>query len=198
MFGLFGKKPREPAVVIATLNARLQPMHRADVEDAFDAAMQARRYGARVVGGGTLMGENGEVSKCDIEIELDDPSQKMIDLTVGVLEAIVAPKGSFMRIPHEDRRIEFGTLEGLALYLNGTDLPDDVYETCDSNHVYEQCDRLLAGRKHGVGEIVSHWHGPRESALYMYGPSFAAMLERIAPFLRDYPLCGKSRTEQIA
>ena len=32
-------------------------------------------------------------------------------------------------------KIEVGTLEGLAYYGNGTELLDEVYESCDINHV---------------------------------------------------------------
>ena len=35
-------------------------------------------------------------------------------------------------------------------------------------------------------------------ALYFYGSSFAEMKQRIEPFIATYPLCQKSRIEQIA
>ena len=33
--------------------------------------------------------------------------------------------------------IEVGTLEGLAYYSNGVDLPAEVYQNCDINYVKE-------------------------------------------------------------
>ncbi|MGX9900929.1 hypothetical protein ACW0JT_15630 [Arthrobacter sp. SA17] len=143
MFGLSRKKKKEPSIVVATLNARLQPMDRGDIEDAFDAAMARHGQGIRVVGGGTQLAPSGEVSECDIEIEMDQLSDGTIDLVSGTLSAMLAPKGSSLYIVEQDRRIDFGNQEGLALYLNGTDLPDHVYQECDSNFVYAECGRLL-------------------------------------------------------
>ncbi|MGY5780735.1 hypothetical protein [Rhizobium sp. LEGMi135b] len=192
MFKFLRKK--KPLVVTATLNARLQPVDRADIEDAFEEALTKRGYGLRVVGGGTLMAPNGEISECDIQIELDDPSDKTIAIVIGTLEAMLAPKGSRLQVPDRDQPIMFGAQDGLALYLNGTDLPDDVYADCDINHVFDECGRLLEG----VGRVSSYWEGPSETALYMYGTGFGIMRERLAPFLETYPLCQQCRTEQIA
>jgi hypothetical protein len=192
MFNLFKKK--KPMVVVATLNARLQPDDRADIEDALDAAMAKHKHGVRVVGGGTLIAKDGEVRECDIEIELDDPSDAKIDMVMRTLEAMLAPKGSRLNIPDQSRRIDFGLQEGLALYLNGTDLPDEVYRDSDVNHVFAECQRLLQG----IGAVSSHWQGPEETAFYMYGSDFKIMRERLAPFLNTYPLCQQCRVEQIA
>jgi hypothetical protein len=40
--------------------------------------------------------------------------------------------------------------------------------------------------------VVSHWDGPRETALYLYGRSAETMLARIRSFLDTYPLCQKA------
>jgi hypothetical protein len=191
VFKFFKKKP---SIIVATLNARLQPQHRAELEDALESVMAERGLSLRIVGGGTELGTDGEVSSCDIEIELDELSDKTINLIVEALTAMLAPKGSRLHIFDQDRHIDFGGHEGLALYLNGTELPDSVYQTCDSNHVYDECNRLLEG----VGTVNSHWQGPEETALYMYGASFEAMQERLAPFLQTYPLCQQCRVVQIA
>lgn len=192
MFGLF--KKRKPSVVVATLNARLQPLDRAALEDAFEAAMTRRGHGIRVVGGGTQMAANGEVTECDIEIEIDELSDVTVNAVSETLATMLAPKGSTLYVSDQDRRFDFGAHEGLALYLNGTDLPDDVYRDCDSNHVYAECGRLLEG----LGIVSSHWQGPQETALYMYGWDYKAMRERLAPFLQEYPLCQQCRVTQIA
>lgn len=89
------------------------------------------------------MAANGEVTECDIEI--DELSDVTVDAVSETLATMLAPKGSTLYVSDQDRRIDFGAHEGLALYLNGTDLPDDVYRDCDSNHVYEECGRLLEG-----------------------------------------------------
>lgn len=140
------------------------------------------------------MAANGEVIDCDIEIEIDELSELTVDAVTETLATMLAPKGSTLYVSDQDRRIDFGAHEGLALYLNGADVPDDVYRDCDSNHVYAECGRLLEG----LGVVSSHWQGPREIALYMYGWDFQAMQERLTPFLQEYPLCQQCRVIQIA
>ena len=71
-----------------------------------------------------------------------------------------APKGSRLIWNDGANELEFGTLEGLAVYLNGTDLPDAVYEQSDARFVYEEFGRLVGSE----GRVVSHWQGPRETA----------------------------------
>ena len=50
----------------------------------------------------------------------------------------------------------------------------------------------------GIGRMYSYWEGSTYTALYFYGTSFAEMKEKIEPFIASYPLCQKSRIEQIA
>lgn len=68
-------------------------------------------------------------------------------------------------------KIEVGTLEGLAFYVNGTDLPDEIYESCDINHVIEQMESAM----NGIGRFYSYWEGNEWTALYFYGGSFVEM-----------------------
>lgn len=193
MFGIFRKK-KTPGTLTLTLNARLQPAHRGELEDAFDQIADENKLGARVVGGGTALSPAGEVENCDIEIALDDCTREAAEHIAGIFAAMLAPKGSCLHLPDGAGRIPFGAHEGLALYLNGTDLPEEVYTSCDSNHVYDECVRLLDG----AGMVNSHWQGPTETALYMYGRSFDEMQARIAGFLADYPLCRDCRVVRIA
>jgi hypothetical protein len=53
----------------------------------------------------------------------------------ALLERLGAPKGSQLVVDGGGREIPFGATEGLAAYLNGTDLPDTVYRTSDVNVV---------------------------------------------------------------
>lgn len=180
--------------VVAQLNARLQPLHRGEYfEDPLDAELRKAGYG-EVSGGGTLQDQVGEIEYCDIEVLLKDAPPASIDLIVATLERLGAPKGSKLHIEPESRELALGTAEGLAIYLNGTDLPDDVYRSCDPNVVYDEFNRLLGS----AGRVLSYWQGPRETALYLYGTSCAEMQSRIVGFLATYPLCQRSRTVQIA
>jgi hypothetical protein len=181
-------------MVIARLNARAQPLDRAEVfEDPLDEILQAAGTG-QVTGGGTMLGTDGEIEFCDLEITVPDATDATLDAIREALEGLGAPKGSRLIWKDGANELEFGTLEGLAVYLNGTDLPDAVYEQSDVNVVYDEFGKLVGSE----GRVVSHWQGPRETALYLYGRSAEMMLSRIRPFLENYPLCDKARIVEIA
>jgi len=197
MFGrLFKKKQPSPTgqFLVAKLNARLQPMHRGEFfEDALDAVLKKDRLG-EVSGGGTMQDVSGEIEYCDIEIQVPISSPEVVSLIASTLDQLGAPKGSKLTIEATGEEIAFGGAEGLAVYLNGTDLPAETYRDCDSNHVYAEFGRLLDGE----GRVLSYWQGPRETALYMYGRSFDEMKRRLSEFIASYPLCAQCRMEQIA
>ena len=182
--------------VTLNLNARLQPTHRGDLEDALDELLEAAEVGF-VDGGGTLMSPSGEVKSCDIELALNDNSEEMITKLESIIDAIGVPTGSkLLWIGADDETIErpVGCLEGMALYLNGTDLPKEVYESSDINYVIEQ----LESRMDGIGRLYSWWEGPQNTALYFYGQSYEKMSAAIQDFIAAYPLCQKCVVERIA
>jgi hypothetical protein len=188
------QKPAPRVFMVAQLNARLQPMHRGEFfENALNAELERSQLG-EITGGGTLQAKNGEIEYCDIEVEISGDASAAEATLVRTLEALGAPRGSKLHIEAEGREIPFGLNEGLAVYLNGTSLPDHVYKECDSNFVHSEFGRLLEGK----GRVLSYWQGPTETAFYMYGPSFAAMEECLAQFLATYPLCQQCRLVQIA
>ena len=186
------KKKAEPQFHITlNINAKIMPMDRGDVfEDPIDEFLQSTGLG-EVDGGGTLMSESGEIENCDVEIYLHDGSEENIGKLYDLVTDIGVPKGSFL-ISENDRK-EIGELEGLALYLNGTDLDEEVYKTNDINHLFSELVRLLGDEYN----YHSYWEGPEETALYFYGPSFDQMKDLISEFVEKYPLCEKSRLVQL-
>lgn len=183
-----------PQMLVVSLNARLRPLDRGEIfEDPLDASLQEAGLG-EVTGGGTQMAESGEVSSCDVEISVRGDLQAAIEHILDRLGRQGAPKGSKLRVCDTGAETPLGWTEGLALYLNGTDLPDEVYGNCDVNVVVREIEGLLEGK----GFLLSYWEGPAETALYFYGPSFEYMQERIQGFLASYPLCAQSRVVQIA
>ena len=65
-----------------TLNARLQPMHRHDIEDQLDEHFAGLPFQVETDGGGTGIAENGETEYCDIGLisehsSLVEPRQKL-------------------------------------------------------------------------------------------------------------------------
>jgi hypothetical protein len=198
LFGLFKKKQKkvevEPQFIVATINARIQPMHRGEIyEDPLDEIL-AKNATGEVSGGGTLQSQTGEIEYCDVEIQVNNSNDETVDLIKSSLEKMGVPKGSKIKIEATDSEIEFGSLEGLAIYLNGTDLDPEVYENSDSNYVYSELDRLTQG----TGKVYSYWQGSTETAFYLYGTSFSQMKEQISVLVNNYPLCQKCRIEQIA
>lgn len=173
------------------LNARFQPKHRFELEDALDEILRSKQMG-EITGGGTAQKPDGEIAYCDIEIHLKKDNADSIKWLAGLLNSMGIPKGSILQGVHPE--IPVGTLEGLAYYSNGVDLPDEVYKTCDINYVIQQMEQAMEG----IGRMYSYWEGASYTALYFYGTSFTEMKKRIEPFIASYPLCQKSRIEQIA
>ncbi len=173
------------------LNARFQPKHRFELEDALQEILENKQMG-EITGGGTAQNPDGEITYCDIEIYLVDEKPDSVSWLAELLDRMGIPKGSVLQ--GADREIQVGTLEGLAYYSNGVDLPDEVYKSCDINYVIEQMERAMEG----IGHMYSYWEGNIYTALYFYGRSFDEMKRRIEPFIATYPLCRKCRIEQIA
>ncbi|MBP6080048.1 MULTISPECIES: hypothetical protein [unclassified Providencia] len=186
--------PQEMTAVTVTLNARLDPERRADLEDAIDEVMKGMEKNIHVTGGGTLLSDNGEAQECDIELALADANDENISLIIQLFTSMLAPKGSRLFIHGEDTKIDFGTDEGLALYFNGTELSDEVYENGDINEVFDTLDEAVED----IGSIHSVWDGPTETAFYFYGTSFAEMEAVLKPHLDTIALCQKARIVQIA
>ena len=93
-----------------------------------------------------------------------------------------------------DREYPLGELEGLGIYLNGIDLPAEVYKKCDINFVVDEVFRLLETPP----ILYSYWQGSTETALYFYSVSFTSMYSKIKALLTTYPLCQRCRVTQIS
>ena len=171
------------------------PMHRGDIyEDPLQEALESAGIGG-VDGGGSLLDEDGSVACCDVHVELAQGDEAFAKL-LEILDGMDLPKGSFLHFDeNEDKEpLPLGRLEGLALGLNGTDLPAKVYKECDINHAITQILGLLGE----AGDMYSHWRGPKHTYIYFYGTSFEEMKRLMLPFLEEYPLCQKCEIFQIA
>lgn len=185
------RQPLYLCPVTIHLNARFQPKHRFELEDVLQDVLEQKKLGT-VDGGGTLQSATGEIMSCDIEVMLKDTNQDTMSALCGILNRFGIPKGS--QLIFTGQKTEIGLQEGLAIYLNGTDLPKEVYRTCDINYVIDRIDQLLAD----TGRMYSYWEGQKETALYYYGESCEKMLARIQPFLDTYPLLAKCRVSRIS
>lgn len=189
------ERPVDGIFITAQLNARVQPLDRGEYfEDPLDDVLQSSGLG-EVTGGGTQMADEPDgIEYCDIEIMVKDESDDIVKKIIETLEQLGAPKGSLLKFSSEAADIPFGKLEGMALFLNGTDLPAEVYEESDVNKIISSCDELLEG----IGSFRGHWEGSRETALYFYGDSFDAMKSAVADFIESDPGCALTRVVQIA
>ena len=162
------------------LNAKLQPMHRIKIfENKLEKALEEADVG-EVVGGGTLLANTGEAKYCDIELDVKEDCKDMVVRLIQQMKLI--PKGS--KIICEETIIQVGQVEGLAIYLNGEDLPNEVYETNDINDLIS----CLHNAMNEKGIMYSWWEGTTETALYFYGASFNEMNNLIKNIVDTHPL----------
>jgi hypothetical protein len=182
--------------IYVTLNARLQPLDRGGrFEDPLVELLEDKLRDVEITGGGTFLSPKREPSSCDFDLSVKGNPDEALRVIIAALERLGAPKGSKARVGGDkSSEVKFGVTEGIAIYLNGTDLPDEVYESNDVNDLVARLDQTLGD----AGERYSHWQGPTETALYYYGPSAARMRELVAGVLDTHPFGQLSRVEQIA
>ena len=130
--------------VTAQLNHLLMPIERGErYEDPLEKALIEHGYG-RIDGGGTMQLKSGEIEYIDVEIALNNPTEG-IPFVISQLEKFGAPKGSILRIhdSNPSREISFGKTEGIAIYLDGVNLSDEVYKSSDINVVISELNKRL-------------------------------------------------------
>lgn len=176
--------------VTATLWEPIEPIDRGErYEDPLQAALEPDELGV-VTGGGSQLTDEGEIANVDLDLSLAN-LDAALELAKRVLEEAGAPRGSELRFERDGRQVvvPFGTREGLAIYLDGVDLPDSVYAECSLDELAEH----IAAALGGDGEIRGSWGGPRATSLYLYGPDAEAMFTRLQPVFASYPLCQNAR-----
>ncbi len=178
----------------AQLLDRIMPLARGErYEEPLDEALAQRGFG-EVVGGGTMQQKSGEIEYVGIDLNLRH-LQESIPFVCSFLEERGAAKGSALMVSvgEAKRTIPFGVAVGIGVYLDGVNLPPEVYRECDINVVWEEFSRRLEGE----GEIRGHWHGPTETALYIYGKSKSRMRVLLSDYTRRYRLCHGARVVDI-
>ena len=69
------------------LNARFQPKHRFELEDALQEILTEKQLG-EITGGGTAQKPDGEITCCDIEIHLTGEQPEDVQWLAGLLNRI--------------------------------------------------------------------------------------------------------------
>jgi hypothetical protein len=81
--------------------------------------------------------------------------------------------------------------QAVLIHLDGTSLPDAVYEQCDLAAL--ENDLIAAIEKEHLGEFDGNEMGPAETMLYLYGPDANRLFKGIEPLLLASPLCQNAR-----
>ncbi|HEY3452658.1 MAG TPA: hypothetical protein VGK67_40310 [Myxococcales bacterium] len=189
-----GKKSKKPAPKTFRATARIwepiMPIERGErYEDPLNRALRRAKLGL-VEGGGTMLGEDREIEFVDVEMVVRDVDG-VIERVCELLDECGAPRGSELSFEKdgEQQVVAFGKAEGVAIYLDGVNLPKQVYESTDINVL---ADKLTAAMK-GKGEIRGSWPGPEETSFYLYGANADRLFASIEKVLRTYPLCQNAR-----
>jgi hypothetical protein len=159
-------------------------------EVPLSAVLNSHRMGT-ITGVAAAMNRELEIEYFVYEMILSD-LDKAVDTVKLTLEEAGAPSGSEIRFKRGDLEevVIFGRKEGLAIYLDGINLPDKVYDTCSSQGLAD----LIVDALDSVGaEIRGSWVGRSETSIYMYGPDAESMFTHIEPILATYPLCQNAR-----
>jgi hypothetical protein len=77
--------------------------------------------------------------------------------------------------------------QAVLVYLNGTSLPDKVYQEYDLLTIEDRLIEVI--EREGLGEFDGNEIGPTETTLFIYGPDAELLFSGIEQTLRDYPLC---------
>ena len=129
-------KPR-PHFVLVTIWEHIEPIARGDrYEDPLYDALGEEDL--KIVGGGSSFTRELGIEYVNIELELT--SLALIPKIIETLEQQGAPKGSDLKYTFEGKETikEFGTTECLALFLDGVNLPKEVYQSTDIDELVER------------------------------------------------------------
>jgi hypothetical protein len=176
---------------IARIYEHLMPVERAArYEDPLDKYLLRHGLGT-VTGSGTQMGNGTPIVFVQIEVDLDNGRD--VDLVCAKLDECGAPRGSELHLVTDDgveTRI-FGTLEGVAVFIDGKTLPMDVYASSDVNVVIAELQASAAELNAGV--FRSYWEGSEETALFFYGNDANGLASALRVVLLAHPLCQNAR-----
>lgn len=177
-----------PHLFVARLYEHTGPIDRGErYEDPLHAVLESQSLG-QVTGGGSQLNDLGGIEFADVEIELAD-LDGAVQVVTETLEQAGAPQGAEL-IDAADGRVlaEFGQQQCLAIFLDGTTRPKEVYSDLDFDAVVAEI-----GGAVGEQSVRGAWQGPEETALFLFGPDAEAMLARVEPVLRRLPVGQNAR-----
>ena len=81
--------------------------------------------------------------------------------------------------------------QAVLVYLDGQNLPQEVYEDYDVSTLEDQLSEVIESQS--LGEFDGNEFGPDGVTLYMYSPDAEKLFSGIESVLRAYPLCQNAR-----
>lgn len=187
---LFGKKSK--FFCILNISGKFDLESRISLfEERFDTILKKAKLGCVSGGGSFLNAETYEPENCGIELCFNVDPATIKDNLVEMFTAFGLPKGS--ELVFDDETINVGTLEGMALHLNGTELSDEIYSSTSALVVAEELSKIFGDDF----RYYTSWQGATETAIYFYGISFEKMKELSKDFVNSYPLCQKCKITNI-
>ena len=183
-------------LITFNVNDRIGPIDRSlTYTEPIANFLQSKNWG-KVVNEGTFLQKSGEISGCDIQIELIPHADFKLFITqiASVVEELGMPKGSNLIIERTNKQIKVGRMEGLALYLTKNFNNNAGLST-------EEVENFARSLHDTVGHtnlVDRSWSGEKEEAAYFYNTSFQEMQEDVQECLVRYNLMEFSRIVQIA
>jgi hypothetical protein len=178
--------------VLARITEHVEPLERGErYEDPLAAFLHERGLG-EVTGGGSQLNAEGEIEFADVELELVNLDDAITQL-VRQLEAMGAAFGSSIQFAADSGReaLPFGKYEQLTIYLDGTGLPPDVYESLDFDRFYGELGEAVGREADGQARTV--WKGPAETAVHLAGPKADALEQVVNAMWHTVPVLQNAR-----
>jgi hypothetical protein len=180
-------------IVIFEINDRIGPIDRfIAYTEPLENFLKEKNWGT-ILNEGTFLSDNGEISGCDIDIELTHitNSKEIISQITSLLEEFGMPKGSTLTIRKTNERLAVGKMEGLGLYLNKD------YSSIPGLNIEKFAQDLHNNIGH-TNLADRTWSSEKEDAAYFYNISFKDMEVKVKQYLAEYNLCGFERIVKIA
>ena len=176
----------QSSMVVARLYEHIAPIDRGTrYEDPLDLALRGASLG-EVTGGGSQLGALGEIEFADIEIQVANLGDAL-PVIIDILQRSGAPVGSQLLGTGGVIR-EFGEQQSVAVYLDGTTLPDEVYANLDFDAVVTRLTEAA-----GADSYHGYWLGPEQTGLFFFGRDAEATFAALEAVLRQMPIGQNAR-----
>lgn len=179
---------RSSTLIVLSLNASLQPIHRAEwFGDFIEDLLRRTSPGSKVTGGGSLLSEQREILRSDIEMRVSGEARAVLD---DVIQAITehrrVPRGSYASVKGE--RIEFGNSAGVAVRMVPAPEIDASYDSVPGNEKFVNALARANSILGASGAAYSWMIRDHRASAYFSGDSAEEMGgAAISALSRDFP-----------